>query len=510
MSAAPSHGLELPAATLAPHPANPREDLGDLAALEASIRELGVLEPLVVATAAAHTAGGWPCLPDGASHVILAGHRRHAAAIAAGLTTLPCILRDDLADDDALAVMLSENDPDKRLSLAPLAEARAYAQLAGRGWSQRTIATRMGCGQSHVSKRLALLRLPDVARAALAAGKITAGDATELARLSAWPGRVADALGHIGGNSWDTASAVVSRHLDQIHRAEAAAATKAKLEADGIKVVDPGQMGAYGYAKRVDPDRIEPHKAVGCLVGAAASYSGEPEYYCQDPASHEGTPDALPGWSGTFGAERDARDAERAAAEQERARAARARKKAAAALAVRPVPVARAAELLAAAVIHRSTDASSLKSAVGWLREAGIGPADSGISMYAYASRVLADPGNDTARRLAVAMALAADEQHAAAAYHEWGAREIAYLDQLISGTGYQPAEWEADKLAEAHARIQARAELSCPACGCRHDAPCAGAYPPCDAGQEQGGWAYRCHGKQCTTAETRAEATGS
>src|SRR6266567_7868747 len=95
-------------------PANPREALEDLAELEASIRELGVLEPLVVVTVAAHRAGGWPGVGAAATHVLLAGHRRHAAAAAAGLAAVPCVVRDDLAGDDALAVMLSENDPGKR------------------------------------------------------------------------------------------------------------------------------------------------------------------------------------------------------------------------------------------------------------------------------------------------------------------------------------------------------------------------------------------------------------
>jgi antitoxin (DNA-binding transcriptional repressor) of toxin-antitoxin stability system len=58
---------DLPVAALAPHPANPRGDLGDLAELQASIAQIGVLEPLVVVTAAAHLAGGWPAAADAAT-----------------------------------------------------------------------------------------------------------------------------------------------------------------------------------------------------------------------------------------------------------------------------------------------------------------------------------------------------------------------------------------------------------------------------------------------------------
>src|SRR5882724_8926629 len=71
------HGtaLVLRLGQLAPHPANPRgEDLGDLGELQASVAEIGTLEPLVVVTVAAHLAGGWPAVAEDASHVILAGH----------------------------------------------------------------------------------------------------------------------------------------------------------------------------------------------------------------------------------------------------------------------------------------------------------------------------------------------------------------------------------------------------------------------------------------------------
>jgi ParB-like nuclease domain len=68
---------------LAPHPANPREDLGDLTELQAPIAEVGVLQPAVVVTVAAHLAAGWPPAAEDATHVVLAGHRRRAARSAA-------------------------------------------------------------------------------------------------------------------------------------------------------------------------------------------------------------------------------------------------------------------------------------------------------------------------------------------------------------------------------------------------------------------------------------------
>jgi ParB/RepB/Spo0J family partition protein len=498
--------IELAPGLVAPHPANPREDLGDLTELEASVRELGVLEPLVVATVAAHRAGGWPGVDAAATHVVLAGHRRRAAAIAAGLDVVPCVIRDDLAGDDALAVMLSENDPAKRHGLTPLAEARAYAQLAERVWSQRKIAARMGCKQPHVSKRVALLRLPAEAISALTAGKLTAADGTELARLAGHPERAVKALAEIDGSTFNNAAAVVGRHLQQAEREKNAAATRAQLEAEGIPVVDPGQMGAYAYARRLDDGAgTELHRAAGCLRGAASSHSGSRELYCRDPDSHEGTAAALPGWSRSYGSGRAAADAERAEENRHRAAAARARREAAARLAARPVPAARAAELLSLALISRHVDAACLKTAAGWLRAAGIGPADG--DAYAYAAQVTASGDLAAIRRLATAMALAADEQTAGAEYAGvWGDRQIAYLDRLVSEAGYQPGEREQARLAEARARVQARAELSCPDCGCRYTRRCAESYSRCDAEPAgDGTWRYRCHDRKPASAAPAA-----
>jgi ParB family chromosome partitioning protein len=82
---------------LAAHPANVRTSLDDIDSLAASIRQVGVLEPLVVVPL------------DEGGHRILAGHRRAAAAIQADLALVPCIERADLADSDQHIAMLVEN-----------------------------------------------------------------------------------------------------------------------------------------------------------------------------------------------------------------------------------------------------------------------------------------------------------------------------------------------------------------------------------------------------------------
>jgi ParB/RepB/Spo0J family partition protein len=519
-AAADSGGItfpaELPLTALAPHPANPRDDLGDLAELAASIAQIGVLEPLVVATAAAHGAGGWPAVAGECTHVILAGHRRHAAAAQAGLASVPCVVRDDLAGAEALVVMLSENDPGKRRGLEPLAEARAFQALADRGWSQRQIAGRVGCAQGQVSKRLALLRLPEPVMDAMARGKVSAAAGAELARLAEHPEVAVTAMHQIGPGGWSSPAEVVSRHLRDIERQQRQAELTAEMQAAGIKVAEYSRLGRDSSDRRLPEDADpEAHRAAGCLV--AVVQFGQREYYCTDPDRHEGTPDALPGWGRRHGADVRAADAARLADERERKEAARVRKIRAGQLAAQPVSAARAAELLAPAVIGRHGDSGSLRTAVQWLRLCDIGPETADPHKYAAAVEASGDAAD--IRRLAVAVAMAADETLTAttgagtAGGTKWAARQVAYLGRLIAEAGYRPGEWEAAQLAEAEARVTARLALSCAACGCRHSATCgkyaydrqASRYLSCDAQPDGGGgWTYYCN---CQRAAERDEA---
>ena len=90
--------LDVPIAALAAHPRNVRRSLGDLKDLTRSISDRGVETPLIVLPA------------DGAGvHHIVAGHRRRAAAEAAGMATVPCIVREFTDEADAVLAMIAEN-----------------------------------------------------------------------------------------------------------------------------------------------------------------------------------------------------------------------------------------------------------------------------------------------------------------------------------------------------------------------------------------------------------------
>lgn len=137
---------------------NPREELYDLGGLADTIREYGIVEPIVV------TPNG-----DG-RYTVLSGHRRAAAARMAGLANVPVQIR---ATPDSALTTIALIANTQRVDLTPLEEARAYRTLVDEhGWTQRELCERVGKSQGHVSKRLALLDLPPDVRGRVAAGTL--------------------------------------------------------------------------------------------------------------------------------------------------------------------------------------------------------------------------------------------------------------------------------------------------------------------------------------------------
>ncbi len=133
-----------PLSRLRPNPLNPRAELqsAGLDELAASIRAQGVLQPLLVT-------------PEG---LVVAGHRRLAAARQAGLDTVPVLVRD-LAPVEQQEIILVENL--QREALSPVEEARAYWQLLDAGLSTAELARRVGITTSRVNARLVLLKLDE-------------------------------------------------------------------------------------------------------------------------------------------------------------------------------------------------------------------------------------------------------------------------------------------------------------------------------------------------------------
>ncbi len=168
---------------LHPNPRNPRKSFPDdeLDELAASIRERGVIQPVLVRPV--------PRVVD--AYEIIAGERRWRAAQRAGLHEIP-ILVVEAGDREALEIAIVENV--QRADLNALEEANGYSQLAADyGYAHADIARIVGKSRSHIAKTLRLTHLPEHSRALLASGAISAGHARALLAV-ADPDAVADRI----------------------------------------------------------------------------------------------------------------------------------------------------------------------------------------------------------------------------------------------------------------------------------------------------------------------------
>lgn len=163
----------IPLDAIRPNPQQPRTDFDQeaLAELAASIREHGVIQPLIVTE-----------IPDQPRHYwLIAGERRLRAAQLAQLTEVPAIVRD-ASPQQLLELALVENV--QRADLNPIEEATAYQMLIdGFALTQEEIAQRVGRSRSAVANTLRLLQLPVDVQHALIAGALTAGHARAILSL---------------------------------------------------------------------------------------------------------------------------------------------------------------------------------------------------------------------------------------------------------------------------------------------------------------------------------------
>src|SRR6478736_2765787 len=150
------------------NPKNPRRyfDEGELHDLASSIRQHGIVQPVVARTIGVDR------------YEIIAGERRWRAAQLAGFTEIPVIIRD-VDDRTALEIAIVENV--QRSDLNPLDEALGYEQLiAEHGYTQNDLGEIIGKSRSHVANSLRLLKLPEPVRDMLSEGALSAGHARAL------------------------------------------------------------------------------------------------------------------------------------------------------------------------------------------------------------------------------------------------------------------------------------------------------------------------------------------
>ncbi len=414
-------------------PAEWNRDIGDVSDLVESIRMHGVLQPLLVRQ-------------NGAGFELIAGERRWTAAKLAGLATVPCVLRetDNLSN---LEEQLVENL--LRKDLEPLEEAEGYRRLVELGVAQKDIAARVGRSQAHVSKRLEVLELPDIARKALSAGNLTLEDAYELRALKDMPKLTAEALKL--GAQWRN----MPRAIEQVIRARdnerKRAEVEKKLRDAGVRIV-----------KRVyDRSQMQLGTGYGCLGVTPAKHKGEPchaaaigeewdgfkpTYLCTDPSRHakKGPSEIKLPIADASGKSRASlrEDAERK--ELNAARKAR-------------VGVLR--ELVAGRALTSRKQLDILAQTLvcerdlhDWAAIAceilGLDPKANGRNDPRGTLRTYADESQANLLRAGVAMAFAAHENSLRWTYHTWDADDRDYLE-LLEFHGYEISKIEEKKLAK-------------------------------------------------------------
>ena len=163
--------LEVAPARIDPNPDQPRQHIDEakLAELADSMREQGVVQPLVVRK-------------SGSRYQLIAGERRWRAAQLAGLQKVPVLVRD-VTDEQVLEIAIVENI--QREELNPIEEASAYRRLVSElGYSQEQVALRVGKDRSTVANLLRLLRLPRDVRELIGKQQLSPGHARPLLALA--------------------------------------------------------------------------------------------------------------------------------------------------------------------------------------------------------------------------------------------------------------------------------------------------------------------------------------
>lgn len=163
----------IPLGKLGESPTNPRKhfDAAKLEELSRSIKEVGVLEPLIVR---AHKNG------NGSEFEIVCGSRRYRASKLAGLGEVPATVRD-FTDDQVRLIQLAENGA--REDLSPIDEAEAYAALAADGLDAPAIAKALGKKTRDVARRLPLAKLPKRVKDAITSGLLPVGHGEYIGRI---------------------------------------------------------------------------------------------------------------------------------------------------------------------------------------------------------------------------------------------------------------------------------------------------------------------------------------
>jgi ParB/RepB/Spo0J family partition protein len=412
--------------------------VGDVSDIVASIPTHGIVQPLVVAP------------QDDDTYIIIAGHRRFAAAEQAGLETVPCIVRH-VSDEERIELALIENLQREDISVTD--EAGGYFRLVEAGWTVKDLAKRVGRSARHVSGRLALLELPKRMQAKVDRGDLSIADAAELLRAKGRPDVFAELVtavleDRIGNVAWS-----VSRALDDAERADKRTQAVAKATARGLTVIDHDGRGIPARAGRaigngcddLDVDK-RAHAKEPCHA-VLVDRDGTTRALCTDPSRHakkgpSEVKSATPLRSTPSPAQADQRAHQKAMRASAQARQAQLR-----GILGRRLPKGDVVRLALVQFIESSNQAPA-KLACNLL---GLEAADD----Y-YGARAVSILGTEAAEgdailiRVALALAFGLAEERMTSSYGAWTSLQVTAHFAFLDTAGYERSEFEEAELARA------------------------------------------------------------
>lgn len=281
---------ELAISTIVKHPKNPRHTAAADAEMVASIRENGLIQPIVVA----------PHPDKPATYIVIAGHRRLDGCKKAKRTTVPAIIREDLATEgQQIEAMIIENG--HRVDLTPIEEAEGYAQLELLGYKATAIAAAVGRDVKTVRARMKLLKLAPSTRKKVHAGQMSLDDAAAFVEFADDP-EATKKLERSASAGYDFRHTIqtLRRYRDTRRRI---AADVAKLLGRGAEeiILKPGSsvytmwdydLGPCPVSRTFSPN-WDHHKDCLGFVQYDSDYQGPMlDVVCRNPAGHKDQLDA--------------------------------------------------------------------------------------------------------------------------------------------------------------------------------------------------------------------------
>lgn len=453
-AAAVGESRMIPVGDIQPNPDNPAERSRPGEGLVASIREVGVIQDLVLVPLELWRASHpeHEEVVTDAPYVVLAGHRRLAAAAAAARDEVPARVREDFDPTTLDSLVVHENI--HREALTPIEEAMAYRRIMERqSLSQRALAKHTGVSQSQISKKLKLLELPSGIQELVGAGLLGIEESATV--LDEDPGvvQLVDEAAAAAEEEFDLTEVITqARYVVRVEAARTAATEQA--EQRGAPFVASDELDAHlksgagrAWNHRLDDDKaIAQAQEAGTLVVSHSHVSrwgggGKVEFYTTEK------PKKAPASS---------QQQEQAANDTQRRKANKARRAAMLDMVTKPpkADVIRRG-LLAWAIGGAGWGSDTMRVAQPLLEHAELVPP--GLNYWDIREHLR---GLDERAQLHAAWVLLIakrdEEVGLPQDYRKWGQVHLdhyAWLDEQ----GYDPTPWEQDKLAEARETVNAQ-----------------------------------------------------